>query len=103
MPGQIRTLARLAGRKKGLVTREELLAAGFSRGQVAWRVTSGLLIREYDGVYRVGHRAANLECSYLAAVLACGDGALLSVRAATYLYGLVKGDAPPPEVTTPRA
>jgi hypothetical protein len=85
-----------------LVTRPELLDAGFSRGQIAWRVRSGLLIPEHAGVYRVGHRAPNLECSYLAAVLACGEGALLSGRAASYIYGLIKGEAPPPEVTTPR-
>jgi hypothetical protein len=37
----------------------------------------------------------------MAAVLACGDGALLSGRAAAYLLGVVKGKPPPPEVTTP--
>jgi hypothetical protein len=102
MPGQInKALARLANRRKGLVYREELLEAGVSRGQINWRVQSGLLIPEYDGIYRVGHCAPNLESSYLAAVLACGKGALLSGRAAAYLYGLIKGDAPRPEVTTP--
>jgi hypothetical protein len=101
MPREIHTLlARLARSKKGLVTRAELLAAGLGEGQVDWRVQNGLLIPEYDGVYRVGHRAPSLECSYLAAVLACGKGTLLSGRAAAYLYGLLKGDAPPPEVTT---
>jgi hypothetical protein len=33
-------------------------------------------------------------------VLACGDGALLSGRAAAHLFGLLKGAAPPPEVIT---
>jgi very-short-patch-repair endonuclease len=37
----------------------------------------------------------------MAAVLACGDGALLAGRAAAYLLGLVKGKPPPPEVITP--
>ncbi len=59
------------------------------------------MIPQYDGIYRVGHCAPNIESSYLAAVLACGDGALLSGRAAAYLYGLIKGDQRPPEVTTP--
>jgi hypothetical protein len=84
-----------------LVTREQLFDAGFSRAQVDRWVQSKFLIPLYDGVYRVGHRAPSLECSYLAAVLACGEGALLSARAAAYLYGLVKGEPPPPEVTTP--
>ena len=83
-----------------MVTRDELLAAGLSRSQIDRLVASKGLIPEYDGVYRVGHRAPNLECSYLAAVLACGEGALLSGRAAVHLFGLIKGPAPKPEVTT---
>jgi hypothetical protein len=34
-------------------------------------------------------------------VLACGDGALLSGSAAAYLWGILKGRAPMPEVTAP--
>ena len=37
----------------------------------------------------------------MAAVLACGDGALLAGRAAAYLLGVVKGKPPPPEVVAP--
>jgi hypothetical protein len=62
--------------------------------------TEGVLIREFPGVYRVGHRAPSVESSYLAAVRACGKGAVLSGRAAAYLWGLIKGAAPKPEVTT---
>jgi hypothetical protein len=102
MPGQInKAIAQRANRRKGLVDRDDLFAAGLTRGQINWRVQSGLLIPEYAGIYRVGHCAPNLETSYLAAVLACGEGALLSGRAAAYLYGLIKGDSPSPEVTTP--
>jgi hypothetical protein len=36
----------------------------------------------------------------MAAVLACGDRAVLSGLAAAFLFGLVKGTAPVPEVTT---
>jgi very-short-patch-repair endonuclease len=61
---------------------------------------SGALLREHRGVYRVGHRAPSVEARYLAAVLACGEGALLSGRAAAYLFGLLKGPVPTPEVTT---
>ena len=63
------------------------------------RLRTGALLREYRGVYRVGHRAPSLEARYLAAVWACGDQALLSGRSAAYLLGLLKGSAPPPEVT----
>src|SRR3954471_8121759 len=102
MCGQInKAIARLANRRKGLVTRDELSDAGLTERQIDWRLENGALIPEYERIYRVGHCAPNLETSYLAAVLACGEGALLSGRAATYLYGLIKGEAPKPEVTTP--
>jgi hypothetical protein len=93
--------ARVAGTQHGLVTRVQLLSAGISDDEINGRLRKGALIREYRGVYRVGHRAPSLEARYLAAVLACGEGALLSGRAAAYLLGLLKGSAPPPEVTTP--
>ncbi|MCW2990851.1 MAG: hypothetical protein JWM73_1445 [Solirubrobacterales bacterium] len=58
----------------------------------------GLLYREFRGVYRFGHRAPSPQARYLAAVLACGPGAVISGRAALWLYGLLRGAAPPPEV-----
>jgi hypothetical protein len=75
--------------------------AEVTREEVAERVRSGALLREHRGVYRVGHRAPSLEAWYVAATLACGEAACLSGRAAAHLYGLLKGAAPPPEVTAP--
>jgi Transcriptional regulator, AbiEi antitoxin len=96
-----RTMARLASRSHGVVTRRRLLAVGFTTDEIRARLENGTLIRVHPGVYRVGHVAPSLEATYLAAVLACGDGALLSGRAAAYLWGLIKGPAPAPEVTAP--
>jgi Transcriptional regulator, AbiEi antitoxin len=93
-----KVVARLASRSHGVVTREQLLAAGLSRHEIAERLAIGALLPEYRGVYRVGHRAASIEARYLAAVLACGDGTLLGGPAAAHLWGIVKGAAPPPEV-----
>jgi hypothetical protein len=95
------TIGRIASSSKGIVTRDELLAAGITRDQIRERVRKGLLLREYRGVYRVGHRAPNVEARYLAAVRACGEGSLLAGRAAGHLWGLVKGEPPPPEVIGP--
>jgi hypothetical protein len=105
------TLDRLASRSHGVVTRKQLCAAGFSvkeverglkkRTQIKKRLRDGLLIRKYPGVYRVGHQAPSVEADYLAAVLACGEGAVLSGRAAAYLFGLLRGGPPAPEVTAP--
>ncbi len=93
-------LARLAGKAHGVVTRRELLAAGVTRDEIRERLENGGLLREYRGVYRVGHRAPSVEACYLAAVRACGDGAALSGKAAAFLYGLIRVVAPRPEVTT---
>jgi very-short-patch-repair endonuclease len=93
-------LARIARRQHGVVTRAQLLDAGVSSDEIRWRLREGSLIRVHRGVYRVGHKAPSIEARYLAAVVACGQGALLSGQAAGYLWGLIKGTAPPPEVTT---
>jgi len=93
-------LAAIAGRQHGVVGRRQLLDAGVTRWEISARLRSGELLREYPGVYRVGHRAPSREARYLAAVLACGPEAALSGRAAAHLHGLLKGRPPPPEVIT---
>jgi very-short-patch-repair endonuclease len=84
-----------------VVSRAELLAAGVTRQEIAHRLEVGALIPEFRGVYRAGHRAPSTEARYMAAVKACGQGAVLSGLAAAHLFGLVKGPAPQPEVTAP--
>jgi very-short-patch-repair endonuclease len=88
-------LSALGSRAHGVVTREELFAAGVTRAEVRHRVRIGGLIRVHRGVYRVGHAAPSLEARYLAAVRACGEGALLAGRAAAHLFGLLRGRRPP--------
>jgi very-short-patch-repair endonuclease len=92
---------RIAERAHGVVTRLELLGAGVTRREIARRLRSGGLMREYPGVYRVGHRAPTVEARYMGAVKACGHGARLCGRAAAYLLGILKGPPPSPEVVTP--
>jgi very-short-patch-repair endonuclease len=93
-----RVIGRIASQSHGVVTRRELLDAGVSRYEIEHRLRTGSLIRAYRGVFRVGHRAPSLEASYLAAVRACGERALLAGRAAGHLYGLLGRASPPPEV-----
>jgi very-short-patch-repair endonuclease len=97
-----RVIARIAGRQHGVVTRAELTDAGVTRAEIQARVASGALLREYRGVYRVGHRAPSTEARYMAAVKAAGEGALLAGRAAAHLLGLVTGRPPAPTVITPK-
>jgi very-short-patch-repair endonuclease len=92
---------RIADRAHGVVTRAELLRAGVTRREIAGRLRSAALLREYPGVYRVGHRAPSVEAHYMAAVKACGRGARLCGRAAAHLLGILKGYPPPPEVVAP--
>ena len=96
-----RRIERLASRAHGVVTRSEVLDAGVSGKEVRHRLETGGLIAVHRGVYRVGHRAWSVEARYMAAVKACGEGAVLSGLAAAHLLGLLKGPAPPPEVTAP--
>jgi hypothetical protein len=95
-----RELARIAGRQHGVVTHRQLDGAGVSRNEIAHRLGTGALIGEHRGVYRVGHRAPSVDATYMAAVLACGDGALLCGAAAGYLHRLLKGSPPGAEVLT---
>ena len=80
----------------------QLLDAGVSAKEIRRRLQKKALLRVFPGVYRVGHTAPSREAHYLAAVLACGEGAVLSGKAAGHLSGLLKGAAPPPEVTAPK-
>ena len=74
MSGQVstveKTLARLARRAYGLVTRRPLLEAGLTPGEIDHRVRRGDLIVVFRGVYRVGHAAPSWEAGYLATVWA---------------------------------
>jgi hypothetical protein len=83
-------LASLARRTHGVVTRRELLAAGVTPDEIRERLECGALLREFMGVYRVGHQAPSVEASYLAAVRACGESAALRGKAAAFLYGLIR-------------
>lgn len=61
----------------------------------------GRLHRLHRGVYAVGHRSLPLEARFLAAVKACGPGAVLSHFSAAALYELVRWDDRHPEITAP--
>lgn len=90
----------MAGRQHGRVSREQLLAAGVDPPRIQRWLRDGRLRRVHHGVYAVGHGAPSLHGDYMAAVLACGDGAVLSHRAGAHLLRVLPG-APPPEVTVP--
>ena len=69
MAGQVsnveRTIAALARRSHGVVTRRQLLAAGITAPEIDYRLPRGDLIAVFRGVYRVGHRAPSVEAGYI--------------------------------------
>jgi very-short-patch-repair endonuclease len=87
-------IARLASRQHGVVSLAQLTAAGLHRSAVVRRTRKGLLHRIHRGVYAVGHAGLSNEGRWMAAVLASGDGAVLSHRSAAALWTI----APLPSV-----
>jgi len=96
-------LDEIALRQHGVVTLRQLEAVGLSRDAVAKRSKSGRLHRIHQGVYAVGHRGLSLHGRFMAAVLACGEGAVLSHTSAAVLWKLLKPIDGPVHVSVPTA
>jgi very-short-patch-repair endonuclease len=94
-----RRIGRVAGRQYGVITRAQLHSLGASKHQIQRRIAAGRLHRVHTGVFAVGHRAPRREARWLAAVLACGEGGVLSHRSAAVLWGLADREGLP-DVTT---
>lgn len=84
----------LAERQHGVVDNRQLLELGIGEGLVLRRQEAGLLIRLYRGVYALGHRRITREGRWMAAVLACGPGAVLSHFSAGHLWGICGSSGP---------
>lgn len=95
-----REILRLAERQHGVVARRQLLELGLSAQTIARRARAGRLLRVGRGVYALGHRALQPEGWWMAAVLVCGERAVLSHRSAARLWGLRPWSGTP-EVTVP--
>lgn len=81
-----------------MVARRQLLSIGLGPGAVDSRLRSGELTRLHSGVYAIGHRALSKRGHWHAAVLAYGDGTVLSHRSAASLWGLLEAQLFPVEV-----
>jgi predicted transcriptional regulator of viral defense system len=69
------------------VSRRQLVALGLSDRTIGRRVVEGRLHRLYLGVYAVGHPRLTREGRWMAAVVACGQSAVLSHLDAAVLWG----------------
>jgi very-short-patch-repair endonuclease/predicted transcriptional regulator of viral defense system len=94
-------LAALAEDQHGVVSHQQLLRLGYSQAAVGRSLGSGRLHRIFRGAYAVGHRRVSRHGICLAAVLACGDGALLSHLSAGWLWGITATFLSEPHVTVP--
>jgi very-short-patch-repair endonuclease len=92
-------MAGLAARQHGYVTRQQLLALGLGPEAIKYRLRTGRLHRIYPGVYAVGHSRLHPVDRSMAAVLACGRGAVLSHASAASLWGFFRRWEQPFEVT----
>ena len=79
-------LARIAAKQHGVVSRRQLIAIGIDDDAIRVRVARGGLHRLYAGVYAVGHVLRTREARWMAAVVACGQGAFLSHPDAAVLW-----------------
>ena len=84
-----RRLWALALRQHGVLTRAQLRAGGLSAKAIEHRLTHGRLFAIHRGVYAVGRPQVDRHGRWMAAVLACGPGALLSHDSAAALWGLL--------------
>lgn len=95
------SIGRIAARQHGVASLTQLTAVGIDRNGITRRIAAGRLHRVHRGVYAVGHAGISLEGRWMAAVLACGSGAVLSHRAAGALWRVL-GSAPErTDVTVP--
>lgn len=78
----------LARRQHGVVSRRQLLALEFSKSAIDHRVERGRLHVVAHGVYAVGWPQLTQKRRWMAAVLSCGEDAVLSHRSAAALWGI---------------
>jgi hypothetical protein len=83
-------ITHIARRQQRNVTRQQLLAIGIPGTSIDYRVRHGRLFPSHRAVYAVGCPPITPQERAMAAVLACGEGAVLSHGSALALWGIWK-------------
>jgi very-short-patch-repair endonuclease len=96
-----RRLSAVAARQYGVITRSQVLAAGIGDTGIEERIRTGRLLRLHRGVFAVGHRELRRQGHWIAAVLACGPGAVLSHASGAALWGFRRSASAYVDVTVP--
>ncbi len=92
-------IAAIARLQRGRATRAQLLRAGVAARTIGRRVGTGLLRREHAGVYAVPCSEVIPLGRETAALLACGEQAVLSHASAAAIWGITDHSPDPVEVT----
>lgn len=80
----------MAANQHGVVTSAQLERLGLGRHALTRRLKANRLFRVHRGVYAVGHPGLSREGAWIAAVFACGMGAVLSHGSAAALWNLLE-------------
>jgi very-short-patch-repair endonuclease len=91
----------LAESQHGVVSRKQLLELGFSRHAIEHRLAEGRLHPVFRAVYAVGRPQLSRHGHWMAAVLACGDGTVLSHADAGALWEIRPHPHGPIHVSVP--
>jgi very-short-patch-repair endonuclease len=94
-------IPELAAKQRGVITRAQLLELGLTRTTIDNWVKHSRLHALYRGVFLLGHPRPIAGARELAAVLACGRGAVLSHLSAAGLWRLLPGREGDVDVTVP--
>lgn len=83
-----RTVAAVAERQHGVVSRRQLRQAGLADSAIDHALASARLFAVFRGAYGLGYRPRSSKAQLMAATLACGEGAVVSHGTAAQLLGL---------------
>lgn len=81
-------MASVAGQQHGIVSRDQLREAGLTEAAIRQGATAGRIYPLFRSTFAVGHPCLSRHCRLLAAVLACGEGSVVSHGTAAALLGL---------------
>jgi very-short-patch-repair endonuclease len=91
-------------KQHGVISHAQLIAFDFGPKAIRHRLQTGRLHSlQFRGVYAVGRRELTREGVWMAAVLACGEGAALSHESAAQLLGIRRYERGDIEVSIPAA
>jgi uncharacterized protein DUF559/putative AbiEi antitoxin of type IV toxin-antitoxin system len=95
------SLWRLVREQHGVITRAQLRVLGYTEEAIRHRLAKGRLHRIWPDVYAVGRPAVEQAGAWMAAVLTCGQGAVLSHGSAAALWDIRDPRAGPIDISVP--